>query len=61
MSIELGVAPQAGVHSFWSWPTSADEVVPIYIDHHSAGGIGNAASGKGSNEAALSPIKVAGI
>jgi hypothetical protein len=61
MSIELGVAPQTGVNSFGGWATSADEVIPIDVEDHSAGGIGNAASGKGSNEAALSPIKVAGI
>jgi hypothetical protein len=61
LSIELGVAPQAGVHSFWGWATSAYEVVPIYIDHHATGGIGNAARGKGSDEATLGAIEVTRI
>ena len=46
MSIELGMTPQAWVHSFRGWATSADEVVPIYIDHHAATGIVDAARGQ---------------
>ena len=61
MCVELGVAPQAGVHSFWCRATRADEVIPIDVRHHAAGSISNAASGKGSNEAALGAVKVASI
>ena len=46
MSIELGMTPQAWVHSFRGWATSADEVVSIDIDHHAAIGIVDAARGQ---------------
>ena len=46
MRIELGVTPQAWVHSFGGWATSANEVIPIYIDHHAAVGIVDATRGQ---------------
>jgi hypothetical protein len=45
------MAPQAGIHRVWSWVSSLEKVVVIYIDDRAIVLVNNVARGVTSNKA----------